>query len=100
MQLNDAMKKVWKAIPNVKELTVNVEKPLNSGVKLTAAADTGSGSQRILVPHALDLAQALNSYNNVQPWNRMTIVMRPRNAIEITASFDHELYQETLKRIK
>lgn len=100
MQLNEVLKKVWQAIPNVKALSIVVEKPLNSGVKLTAVADTGSGGQRIILPHAIEFARSLNSYESVEPWNRMTIVMRSRNTVEISASFDQELYQATLDRIK
>ena len=100
MQLNDVMKKVWKSVPSVKVLTISVEKPLNSGVKLTAMADTGDGGHRILVPYAVDIARALNCYESEKPWNRMEIIMRSRNPIKITTSFDQLLCQETLERIK
>lgn len=100
MQLNDVMKKVWKAMPGVKVLTINVEKPLNSGVKLTAIADTGDGGRRVMIPHAVEIAQALNCYDVGKPWNKLEIVMRPRSRIKITPSFDDGLYQETVERIK
>lgn len=100
MPLKEVMKKVWKSMPGVKVLTINVEKPLNSGVKLTALADMGNGGSRIVVPHAVDIARALNSYESEQPWNRMQIVMQTRKPIKITTSFDQGLYEETLIRIK
>ncbi len=100
MQLNEVLKKVWKAIPGVKALTISVEKPLNSGVKLTAVADTGDGGHRILLPLALEFARALNSYESEKPWNSMEIIMRTRNSFKITTSFDQELCQATLERIK
>lgn len=100
MQLNDVLKKIWKAIQGANSLTINVEKPLNSGVKFTAVADTGDGGHRILLPGALDFARALDCYETDKPWNRMEIIMRPRNSIKVTTSFDQDLYQQTLERIK
>ena len=100
MQLKEVMKAVWKSMPGVKSLTINVEKPLNSGAKLTAVADMGDGGSRVVVPHAVDIARALNSYESGKPWNRMEIVMQSQKPIKITTSFDQGLYEETLIRIK
>ena len=100
MQLKNVMKKVWLAIPNVKMLTVNVEKPLNSGAKLTAIADMGDGERRILIPHAVDIARALDCHESEAPWNRMKIVMRSQKSIKVTTAFDEQLHQETLARIQ
>ena len=100
MQLEEVMKKVWKSMPGVQSLTINVEKPLNSGVKLTAVADMGSGGSRVVVPHAVDIARALNGYESEKPWNRMEIVKQSRKPIKIITSFDQVLYQETLVRVK
>lgn len=100
MQLEEVMKKVWKSMPGIKALTINVEKPLNSGVKLTAVADMGDGGSRVVVPCAVDIARALNSYESGKPWNRMKIVMQSPEPIKVTTSFDQGLYQETLLRTK
>ncbi len=99
MQLKTTMQKFWDSIPEIKELHVDIEMPIGSGLKLQAVAETPTGSTRVMAPNIMDIMMVLRNYESASPWNRMKVSMLSRDKIKVETYFDDELRVQTLERI-
>ena len=102
--MNDQIKAVLidlkSTVAAAKKLVVDIEKPLPSGLRLEAHAETVAGNVPVRVRDARAFFSFTKNYPSQQPWNRMTLILDDENTVEIKTRFDSDLQRKTEERIK
>ena len=102
--MNDQIKTVLidlkSTVPAAEKLVVNIEKPLPSGLRLEAHAETADGEISVRVRDARAFFNFTKNYQSQQPWNRMTLILDKDNIVEVKTLFDLDLQKKTEERIK
>ena len=81
-------------------LVVDIEKPLPSGLRLEAHAETAAGDVSVRVRDARAFFSFTKNYSSQQPWNRMTLVLDSKNNIEVKTEFDPDLQKKAEERTR
>ena len=102
--MNDQIKAVLvdlkSTVANATKLVVNIEKPLPSGLRLEAHAETAAGDVSVRVRDARAFFSFTKNFPSRQPWNRMTLILDEKNAVVVKTDFDTDLQKKTEERIK
>ena len=99
-QIKDVLVSLKSTVAAATKLVVDIEKPLPSGIRLEAYAETAAGNVSVRVKDARAFFKFTQSYSSPSEWNRMKITLDEKNAVVVKTDFDAELQKKTENRVK